>query len=109
MTAGAVVIWGGNAPALRIIEMRDGRLVIGRELLDDPELGAHRIGVTRAIRGLQVRELDQTGRTYIDGAPLETGFRNLQHPRSLIGIGSTLLLLVEDIAPYLGRSIRARS
>lgn len=107
MTAGAVVIWGGDAPTLRVLEMRD-RLVIGHDILDDPELGGHRIEVTRGLRGLLLRDLDQTGRTYIDGVPLESGSRNLEQSRSLIGIGSTLLLVVEDLAPYVGRTLTRR-
>jgi hypothetical protein len=105
MAAGVVVIWSGHAPRLEVLELPiEGRLVIGRELVNSGDHVSRRhCELSRRPHGLQVTDLGSRTGTFVEGDRVGPGGRTFEPP-ALIQIGETLLLAVDDVTPYAGRS-----
>src|SRR5215813_10531486 len=74
---GLVVVWCGQAPVLRAIEIDDSGVVLGRELLaslgplDDDRLSRQHARLQAAPGGLVITDLGSRNGTHVAGARIE--------------------------------------
>ncbi len=114
MPAGAVVIWSVDAPQLTAFEILRGGLEIGRDLIGtDVQISTRHVRISDLGIGgqLMVEDLGSRNGTYVDGQLLNYdygGDPGRVTPPTLVRIGRTVLLLVENVAPYLRRSLTTR-
>src|SRR5215813_11099266 len=103
--AGLVVVWSGQAPVLRAIEIDDSGVVLGRELvaslgsLDDERLSRQHARLRAVPGGLVVTDLGSRNGTYVAGARIES--ETWVHGPVVIRAGRTIAIATPDVRRFL--------
>lgn len=102
---GAIVVFAGDAPTYRVLPLRNGELVLGRdrELPRDERLSRQHVAIERAGDRLRVRDLDSRNGTFVDGRRVTSEV--LAPGPHVLRIGRTLLVVRDDVRRFVGRSI----
>jgi transcriptional regulator of acetoin/glycerol metabolism len=99
---GAVVVFGGGAPAARVLPLLDGAVELGRGAGLDDELASRRHArVSREGGQWRVADLGSRNGTFLDGEVVPQGGA-LAAAGGVVRIGRTLVLLVDDARPFAG-------
>ncbi len=109
-SAGVVVVWSNGRPVLATRPFDPEGLEIGRSLVEqwgDDRISTRHASVTCKNERYTIVDLGSRNGTYLDDThPITTPTR-LKLP-ALVRCGRSLFLVVEDLAPYEGRSIVER-
>lgn len=107
---GVVVLWSNGQPALATHAFDDDGLELGRRLVEDwgdDRISTRHASVTCKHDRYTLTDLGSRNGTWVDDALRITGPTRLKLP-ALVRCGRSLFLVVEDLAPYEGRSIIER-
>jgi transcriptional regulator of acetoin/glycerol metabolism len=106
-TPGALVVFCAGRPASHAFPLVDRELVLGRELLvgvgaDDQRMSRRhlRIGYER---GFHVEDLASRNGTFVDGRRVTE--RVQVAGSAVLRVGDSIVLLVEDVKPFLARPV----
>lgn len=104
---GLVLVFSGARPYLLPLPLRDGRVEIGRNELQDCGIADDRVSrrhlaLERApdAAHLRVRDLGSTNGVLVDGKRIAGETLVVPAPPAVLRIGRTVFLLVPDLAPY---------
>ena len=110
---GLVVVWSGQAPVLRAIEIGgsdDRGVVFGRELLaslgplDDERLSRQHARLRAVPGGLVVTDLGSRNGTYVAGTRIER--ETWVHGPVVIRAGRTISIATPDVRRFLGARVK---
>src|SRR5690349_13083691 len=106
---GVVVVWSGQAAALRAVAIEGDGVVLGRELLaslgllDDDRLSRQHARVQAVPGGLVVTDLGSRNGTYVAGNRIERETWILG--ATVIRAGRTIAVATPDVRPFLGARV----
>jgi transcriptional regulator with GAF, ATPase, and Fis domain len=106
---GLVVVWCGQAPVLRAIEIDDSGVVLGRELLaslgllDDDRLSRQHARLLAAPGGLVITDLGSRNGTHVAGTRIER--EAWVHGPVVIRAGRTIAVATPDVRRFLGARV----
>jgi DNA-binding NtrC family response regulator len=106
---GLIVVWSGQAPVLRAVEIDDSGVVLGRELvaslgsLDDDRLSRQHARLRAVPGGLVVTDLASRNGTYVAGTRIER--EAWVHGPVVIRAGRTIAIATPDVRRFLGARV----
>jgi hypothetical protein len=110
MAPGIVLVWSGNQPRYDPIEVPRAGLQLGRELLDpsDIEISRHHVELIPNHGRLLVRDLGSRNACTINGESTGGVPEFEMQLGSILRIGRTVALAVDDVSRYRGVSLTRR-
>lgn len=103
---GVVLLWSNGTPQLQTYRLPADGLVLGRSLTGDDKISGRHARVFEFNDRVLIEDLGSRNGTSVEGVRLTSPFR--VRPPAFIRCGRTLFLVVDDIAPYEGRTIITR-